>query len=130
MKRLGIAGGVAIVIYGAMLGLGTLLYATGAIGAGATHNDCVDFRHQIALRQGIADRDVAQSQVKAATAACLETHRLTKWHAFKTEYLQWAAWPAVVTAAIFLLWPQWAAALHRQEVAEAQKDAPGAGAAA
>ena len=129
MKRLGVAVAVALAIYGVMLGLGTLLYTTGAIGAGATHNNCAGFRHQIAVQQGIADRDVTQAQVKAATAACLETHRLTKWGAFKTEYLEWAAWPAVVTAAIFLLWPQWAAALHLQELAETQQDAPGAGTA-
>ena len=124
MKRLAIAAAIACVIYAAMLALGSVLYTTGVIGAGATHNDCVDFRHQIAVQQGIDDKDVPQEQVKTATAACLEEHRLTKWGAFREEYLVWAAWPAAVTAMIFLLWPRWSAALHRQDMADAVDEAP------
>lgn len=111
-------------IYASMLGLGTTLYATGVIGDGATHNDCVNFRQQIAAERGIAEEDVPQEQIKAATQACLDEHHLTKWHAFRTEYLAWAWWPAVVTGGISLLWPMWAAALHRQEMADAATDAP------
>ncbi len=122
MKRLLTAVLIAVVIYAAMLALGTTLYATGAIGEGATHNDCVDFQQKIAKQQGIDQADVQQSQVKAATQACLDTHSLTKWHAFRSEYLEWAAWPAVVVAAIFLLWPAWARTLHNQEVAETAAD--------
>jgi hypothetical protein len=125
MSRLLRAAAIAAVIYGAMLGLGTTLYATGVNGEGATHNDCVDFRHEIAQRDGIDAEDVPQEQIKQATQACLDEHTLTKWHAFRTEYLLWAAWPATVTAMIFLLWPIWAGALHRQEMAEAAEDAPG-----
>jgi hypothetical protein len=118
MKRLLTAVVVGLLIYAAMLALGTTLYATGAIGEGATHNDCVDFQQKIAKQQGIDQADVQQSQVKAATQTCLDTHSLTKWHAFRSEYLEWAAWPAVVVAGIFLLWPTWAAALHNQEIGE------------
>jgi len=124
MKRLATAAVIAAIIYAAMLALGTTLYTTGVIGEGATHNDCVDFRQEIAKREGIHEEDVSQQQLKEATAACLDEHTLTKWHAFRTEYLIWAAWPAGITALIFLLWPAWAQVLHRQEVAEAAEDAP------
>jgi hypothetical protein len=130
MKRLLLAGAIAVVIYAAMMALGTTLYTTGVIGAGATHNDCVDFRQKIAAREGIDQEDVQQSQLKAATEACLETHKLTKSHAFRSEYLEWAAWPAVVTAAIFLLWPAWSRTLHNQEQAELQADLEAGGGSA
>jgi hypothetical protein len=115
---------IAVAIYGAALGAGAMLYATGALGTGATHNDCVDLRHEIAVRQGISDTDVPREQVKQETAQCLAAHELTARHAFHTEYLVWSAWPAAVVAGIFLLWPRWAAALHRQELADAAADAP------
>ena len=40
MKRFGIAALIAFSIYGAMAGLGAVLYATDNIATGATHNDC------------------------------------------------------------------------------------------
>ena len=127
MTRLLIALAIAIGIYGALLAFGGSLYATGVIGDGATHNDCSDFRGRIADERGIAQEDVPQQDVKSATEQCLSGHQLTKWHAFRTEYLEWAAWPAVATALVFLGWPLWAEALRRQELAEAVEDAPGLG---
>jgi hypothetical protein len=121
--RLLLALAIAVAIYAAALALGGTLYATGALGTGATHNDCVDFRHEIAVQQGIADDDVPQALIKQATQDCLEEHELTARNAFRTEYLAWAAWPALVVAGIFLLWPRWAAALHRQELADEAADA-------
>ena len=125
MKRIGIAILIAVAIYAAMLAFGSALYATGVIGHGATHNDCVNFRADIAEERGIAEEDVPQAAVKAATEQCLSRHELTKWHAFRTEYLEWAAWPAVVVALIYLGWPLWAEALRRQELADPIADAPG-----
>ncbi len=123
MKRLGTAALIAAAIYGSALGLGTLLFATGAIGTGATHNTCDDFRHQIAQQRGISEQDVPQGAVRAATEKCLEGHRLTAREAFRSEYLFWSLWPAVICAVIYLLWPAWAAALHRQEMADAVREA-------
>lgn len=117
MRRMGIAVAIAVVIYGAALGAGTALYATGAIATGATHNDCAGFRAQIARERGIDEQDVPQSEIKAATAACLAGHTLTKREAFRSEYLLWSAWPAAICAAIFLAWPVWAGILERQEQA-------------
>jgi hypothetical protein len=117
-QRLLIAAALAVGIYGLALGAGTLLYRTGAIGTGATHNDCADFRAKIAEERGIAEEDVPQSDVGAATAACLDGHTLTKWEAFRSEYLLWSAWPAVICAVVFLAWPVWAGVLERQEEAE------------
>jgi len=125
MRRVGIAVLLAVGIYGAMLGFGAALYATDVIGHGATHNDCANFRAQIAEQRGIAPEQVPQSAVKAATEECLSSHQLTKWEAFRSEYLEWAVWPAAVTALIFLVWPVWASALKRQELADPVEDAPG-----
>jgi hypothetical protein len=116
-KRLTIAVVLAAGIYGVALGAGTLLYRTGAIATGATHNDCADFRAQLAKERGIDEQDVPQADIGAATAACLDGHTLTKWEAFRSEYLLWSAWPAVLCAAVFLAWPVWAGILERQEAA-------------
>jgi hypothetical protein len=40
MKRIGVALAIALGIYGVAVGAGSVLYATGAIATGATHNDC------------------------------------------------------------------------------------------
>lgn len=125
MKRLLIALVIAGGIYGVGLGIGSLLYATGAIATGATHNDCEDFRKEIAdnpqmfgLAPGIDEEDVPQSAIKALAQECLAGHVLTEEEAFREEYLIWSAWPAIICAAIFLAWPFWARILHNQERAE------------
>ena len=124
MKRAAIAAAIAIAIYGAAVGAGSLLYATGAIATGATHNDCADFRAQIAKEQGIGEDHVAQSEISSRTAACLDEHELTPWEAFRSEYLVWSLWPGVICGVIFLLWPAWARILHRQEQADLAREAP------
>jgi hypothetical protein len=118
MKRVLLALAIAAVIYGAALGAGIVLYATGVIGTGATHNTCENLRAQIARERGISEEEVPQADVKAATEACLSAHTLTRWEAFRSEYLLWSAWPAAITAATFLAWPAWAGMLERQEEAE------------
>jgi len=118
VKRIGIAVVIAAVLYGLGLSVGSLLYATGVIATGATHNDCEDFRKTIADRRGIDEEDVPQSEIKAEAEQCLATHVLTEREAFRTEYLFWSAWPAAICAVIFLLWPAWASALRRQEEAD------------
>lgn len=118
MKRILIALAIAIGIYGVAVGAGSLLYATGVIATGATHNDCADFKKEIAEARGIDEKDVAQSEIKNATRACLDEHELTEGHAFRTEYLFWGAWPAAVCAMIFLAWPVWARILSNQQEAE------------
>lgn len=118
MKRILIAIAIAAGIYGIALGVGSLLYATGTIGTGATHNTCADFRNNIAEERGIDEEDVPQEDIKNATAACLEEQTLTEREAYRSEYLFWTLWPGVICAVIFLLWPAWSAILHRQEVAE------------
>lgn len=118
MKRIGIALAIALGIYAAAVGAGSALYASGLIATGATHNDCSGFKKEIAEARGIDEKDVPQSEIKAATQACLDEHELTEGHAFRTEYLFWGAWPAVVCAAIFLAWPVWARILRNQEEAE------------
>ncbi len=40
MKRIAAAAAIALAIYGLAVGAGSLLYATGTIATGATHNDC------------------------------------------------------------------------------------------
>jgi len=125
MRRIAIAVAIAAVIYGVALGAGTALYSTGVIATGATHNDCAGFRAQIARDRGIDEQDVPQSDVKAATAACLAGHTLTKREAFRSEYLLWSAWPAAICAAIFLAWPAWAGILERQE--QAAREGAGSG---
>jgi len=118
VKRIGIAFVIAAVLYGIGLGAGSLLYATGVIATGATHNDCEDFRKMIAERRGINEHDVPQSEIKAEAEQCLAAHVLTEKEAFRREYLFWSAWPAAICAVIFLLWPAWASALGRQEEAD------------
>ncbi len=124
-RRIGIAVLIAAVIYGAGLGVGSLLYATGAIATGATHNDCAGFRKAIAEERGIDEEDVPQEDIKAATAACLQEHELTEEEAFRSEYLFWPVWPAAICAVIFLLWPAWSRALHNQESAELAAEGTG-----
>jgi len=123
MKRAGIAFVIAAVIYGVALGAGSLLYATGAIATGATHNDCADFKRAIASERGIDVEDVPQDDVRARTQACLDSHELTAREAFRSEYLLWSAWPAAVCAGVFLAWPVWARILRNQERAEDEMEA-------
>ncbi len=115
MKRIGIAIAIVAAIYGVSLGAGSLLYATDTIGTGATHNDCEDFRKTIADEKGIDEEDVEQRDIKALAAECLKGHELTAREAFRSEYLFWSAWPAVICAAVFLAWPAWARILRNQE---------------
>ena len=118
MKRVAVALVIAAGIYGLALGIGSVLYATGAIGTGATHNDCADYKKQLADERGIDEEDVPQRDIERATEECLVEHELTEEEAYREEYLLWSAWPAVITAAIFLVWPSWAKILHRQEEAD------------
>jgi hypothetical protein len=118
MKRVLTAAAIALTIYGLAVGAGTVLYASGSMPTGATHNDCAGFRTSIAEEQGIDKQDVPQEQVRDATAHCLEAHEQTAEHAFRTEFLVWSMWPAVICAVIFLVWPGWARALERQEQVE------------
>ena len=121
MKRLGVAAAIALAIYGVAVGAGSLLYATGAIATGATHNDCD--RAAVARTLDKAEDDLTQQELKTETRKCLDAHTLTKWEAFRSEYLFWSAWPAVICAAIFLVWPAWARILHNQEQAELTEEA-------
>ncbi len=123
LRRIGIAVAIAAVIYGLALGAGSVLYATGAIATGATHNDCDDFKRAIAKERGIDAQDVPQQDIKVATQACLDSHELTAGDAFRSEYLLWAAWPGIICAAVFLAWPLWARMLHNQELADAARAA-------
>ncbi len=123
MKRIVMALAIALAIYGAAVGVGSLLYATGAIATGATHNGCAGFRSKIADERGIDDSDVPQQDVRDATRACLDQHTLTKREAFRSEYLFWSVWPAVICAVIFLAWPAWARILRNQEQAELAEEA-------
>lgn len=118
MRRVGLALLIAAALYGIGLGAGSLLYATGAIATGATHNDCDKFREELAPRYGGDEEKVPQSAIKALASECLAAHELTKGEAFRKEYLIWSVWPAGICAVIFLLWPRWAAALGRQELAD------------
>ena len=121
MKRIGIAAAIALAIYGVALGVGSLLYATGTIATGATHNDCD--RALIARTLGKAQDDLTQQELKTETAKCLDQHTLTKGDAFRSEYLFWSAWPGVICAVIFLLWPIWTRILRNQEDAERAAEA-------
>ncbi len=118
MRHLLIAVGIAAVIYALALGVGTALYATGTIATGATHNDCANFKQAIASERGISEEDVPQSEIAQRTQSCLDQHTLSKGHAFRSEYLVWALWPAVISAVIFLAWPRWTRILLRQEAVE------------
>ena len=124
MRRIIIAVAIAAVIYALALGAGSALYASGLIATGATHNDCADFKQEIARERGIDEQDVPQSEVKQRTQDCLDGHTLTKREAFRSEYLLWSIWPGVISAVIFLLWPRWERILHRQDAAELAGDAP------
>ena len=124
MKRLAIAAAVALSIYGIAVGVGTLLYTTGAIATGATHNDCDGIKKQIAEeRYGGREKDVPQEELKQATQACLATYELTENEAFREEYLFWSIWPGVISAIVFLLWPAWARILHNQDEADLAEQA-------
>lgn len=122
MRRVFLALVIAAAIYGAELGAGTLLYATGTMPTGATHNNCPDFHHELAPQYGGDAQDVPQSAVKAAAEHCLSGHTLTKGEAYRTEYVFWSAWPAVLFALIFLAWPVWAETLHNQEREDGRKE--------
>ena len=122
MKRIAVAAAIALGIYAIAVGAGTVLYATGAIATGATHNDCD--RAVIARSLGKAEDDLTPKELKTETQKCLDAHTLTKGEAFRTEYLFWSAWPALICAAIFLAWPAWARTLHNQEQTE-PADEPG-----
>lgn len=115
LKRIGIALAIAAGIYGFAAGTGAILYATDTIGTGATHNDCVDYRDEIAAEQGIDPEDVEQSAIKSRTQACLATHEQTAQDAFRSEFLFWSIWPGVICALVFLIWPVWTRVLLRQE---------------
>ena len=128
MKRVAGAVGIGVVIYAVAAGAGCVLYATGAIATGATHNDCADYRREIAKERGIGDDEVPQSEIKTRTQACLASHELSEGHAFRSEYLFWSIRPAVICAAVFFMWPLWARALERQEFADAARDARPSGA--
>jgi len=117
--RLLVAVVIAAGIYGIALGIGTMLYVTDAIGTGATHNDCADFRKAIADERGIDEEDVEQREIKERTQTCLEEHELTAREAYRSEFLFWSIWPGVICAIIFLVWPAWARTLHHQDQAEA-----------
>lgn len=124
MKRLLIALVIAGGIYGIAVGIGSLLYVTGTIATGATHNDCGDLKAEIADRDYDGDEeDVPQEVLKAETIACLEEHELTEREAFVSEYLFWSIWPGLICAVVFLLWPIWTRVLENQEAAEAAEQA-------
>ena len=124
VKRLGIAVLIALTIYGAMAGLGAVLYATDTIPTGATHNDCGNLKQEIADRDYGGDEElVPQEQLKQESITCLEEHELTPEEAFR-EYWLWSVWPALICAGVFLLWPPWSRILERQELADPVEEAP------
>ena len=86
MKRIVIAAGIAALIYGIALGAGSLLYATGAIATGATHNDCANFKETLAPQYGNDEEKVPQSAIKALAKQCLAGHELTEKDAFRSAY--------------------------------------------
>jgi hypothetical protein len=102
--------------------VGSLLYATDTIAIGATHNDCVGYKKEIADERGIDENDVPQEEIKQRTQTCLDSHELTARDAFRSEYLFWSLWPGIICAVIFLLWPLWARTLNNQEVAEDEEE--------
>ena len=61
--------------------------------------------------------------MKTETQKCLSTHTLSKGEAFRSEYLFWSGWPAVICALVFLAWPAWGRILHNQESADRAEDA-------
>ncbi|MEX2226636.1 MAG: hypothetical protein WEB52_09325 [Dehalococcoidia bacterium] len=124
LKRLAIAVVIAGAIYGLAVGIGSALYATDNMPTGATHNDCADYRREIADEQGIDRTDVPQEEIKQRTETCLEGHVLTENEAFRSEYLFWSIWPGVICAVVFLIWPVWTRILLNQE---AHDDGEGGG---
>jgi hypothetical protein len=124
-KRVGLALLIAAAIYGVQLSIGIVLYQTGNIATGATHNDCGNLKQEIADRDYDGDlEEVPQEQLKQESITCLESHELTPEEAFKTEYLFWPIWPALICAGVFLAWPPWARILERQDLADPIEDAP------
>lgn len=124
MKRILLALAIAAGIYGAILSVGIVLYQTGNIATGATHNDCGDLKQEIADRDYGGDEElVPQEQLKQETILCLEEHELTPEEAFRSEYLIWGVWPGIICAVIFLLWPLWSKVLENQEAAELAEEA-------
>ena len=134
MKRLLIALAIAGGIYGMALGTGAVLYASGTIATGPTHNDCGDLKPVIADREYDGDEEeVEQEELKQETIDCLAgtglyveegSHELTEREAFRSEYLFWALWPGVICALIFLAWPIWTNILFAQEAEEAKEADP------
>jgi hypothetical protein len=114
-KRLLIALVIAAGIYGLAVGVGSVVYATGNMPTGATHNDCPDYRETLAEEQGIDRSDVPQEDIKNATQACLDGHEQTDEEAFRSEFLFWSIWPGVICAVVFLIWPIWTRVLLKQE---------------
>ena len=123
LKRLGIALAIALALYGVGLGIGSLLYATGNIPTGATHNDCEDFAKTLAPQYGGDEEDVPQSAIKQLAETCLAGHELEEEDAYREEFVLWAAWPAVICALIFLAWPWWSRLLANQERADPHAEA-------
>ncbi|MBI2724068.1 MAG: hypothetical protein HYX50_03300 [Chloroflexi bacterium] len=122
-RRLLIAAAIVLVVYGTALGIGTLLYTTGNIATGATANTCAGFKEEIARELGINEKDVPQSEIRQRTVDCLATHTLTAREAYRSEYLFWSVWPALISAAVFLAWPVWVRVLRNQDMADAARDA-------
>lgn len=114
MRRIAIAAGIAGVIYGIAVGAGLLLYATGAIASGATHNNCTGYKQQIADEREIGEEDVPQAEIKRRTQECLDQQAVTGGEALRGEYLFWSLWPAGTSALIYLVWPRWARILLLQ----------------
>jgi hypothetical protein len=125
-RRLLAALAIAVGIYTVAMGTGFVLYKTEAIGTGPMHTECPDYKPIIAEEQGIDEEDVEQEDIKARAIACHEAEKaeITPEEAFRTEYLYWSIWPAVICAVVFLLWPVWTRILLRQEEHEASEDAP------
>jgi hypothetical protein len=117
VTRILIALGIAAAIYAVAAGIGAVLYATDTIPTGATHNDCENFREDLAPLYGGDEEDVPQSAIKTATEECLAEHEREEEDVIQ-EFLIWSAWPAAICAVIFLAWPFWARILHNQERAE------------
>ena len=116
MKRFGLAAAIAFGIYGVAVGTGSLLYVTGAIATGATHNDCD--RAVIAWTLGKAQDDVTAQELKTETRKCLDAHTLTKGEAFRIEDLVWSSGPAEILTFIILACLVCGRTLHNQEQAE------------
>lgn len=125
MKRLLIALAIAGAIYGVGVGVGSALWALDALPTGATHNDCSDFAKTIAEEQGINEEDVDQADIKALAEECLAGHERETSEVIH-DFITWSVWPAVICAAIFLIWPVWTKTLFNQQAAEGGEDAEGA----